>query len=110
MYAIEKGIIRLKGERVITFRRKVTCGDAALEVEAGTTGYRGGCCRDAGGCTYMRIICHTGNFFFSPLEDEEGNAVGTAIVCRGDASLDAVMKALEFIQEAIDDQRCEVDD
>ena len=35
---------------------------------------------------------------------------GITIACCGDDGLNAIMKALEFAHEAINDQRCEVDD
>ena len=110
MYAIEKGIIRLKGERVITFRRKVTCGDAALEVEAGTTGYTGESTREAGGRTLLCFTCICGDFHLEPMENEQGQVVGVKIACCGDDGLNAILKALDFSLTALDDQRREVND
>ena len=110
MYAIEEGLQKINGETVETFRREVVETNTGLLVEAGTTGYKGGCCRDAGGRTYIGILCEAGDFHFSLVKNEEGRPVGVHIACCGDAGLNAVMKALEFAHEAIDDQRCDVDD
>ncbi len=110
MYAIEESLAMVNGITVDTFQRDVIEGTTKLEVEAGTTGYKGGCCRDAGGRTYLRILRETGDFFFGPIKDEEGRIRGITIACCGDAGLNAVIKALDFIQQALTDQCCEVDD
>lgn len=109
MYAIEEGLQKINGEYVETFQRGVICGETELEVEAGTTGYKGGC-RNAGSRTYLKLLCMSGDFYFRPIVDEEGNVTGITIACCGDDGLDAILRALEFAHEAIDDQRCEVDD
>ena len=110
MVAIEEGLQKINGELVETFQREVVCGNTDLEVEAGTTGYKGGCCRNAGGRTYISLLCLNGDFFFGPIKDDEGRFAGITIACCGDEGLNAIMKALEFCQQAINDQRCEVDD
>ena len=110
MYAIDEGLQKINGEMVETFHRDVIDGNTNLEVEAGTTGYKGGCCRNAGGRTYLSLLCLSGDFFFGPIKDDDGNIAGVTIACCGDEGLNAIMKALEFAHEAIDDQRCDVDD
>lgn len=110
MYAIEEGLKKINGETVETFSREVVETNTGLLVEAGTTGYKGGCCRDAGGRTYLSIICECGDFHFSRVTNDKGQFIGVEIACCGDAGLNAIMKALEFAHEAINDQRCEVDD
>ena len=110
MYAIEEGLQKINGEMVETFQREVVCGNTDLEVEAGTNGYKGGCCRDAGGRTYLSLLCLSGDFFFGPIKDDEGHIAGITIACCGDDALNAIMKAIEFAHQAIDDQRCDVDD
>ncbi len=110
MYAIEEGLQKINGEMVETFHREVVCSNTDLEVEAGTTGYKGGCCRDAGGRTYLSLLCLSGDFFFGPIKDDEGHIAGITIACCGDDALNAIMKAIEFAHQAIDDQRCDVDD
>ena len=110
MYAIEAGTQRINEGTVLTFRRKVVEHNTWLRVEAGTTGYSGGDSRLAGGRTYIGITCKVGDFHFDLVRDEEDRPVGVRIACCGDAGLNAIMKALEFAHEAIDDQRCDVDD
>ncbi len=110
MYAINEGMAKINGVPVETFEREVVDGNTALRVEAGTTGYKGGCCRNAGGRTYVCIDCLCGDFHFSPVTDDEKNVVGIEIAACGDDGLNAVMKALAFAMEALNDQRCEVDD
>ena len=88
----------------------ITDRGTELEVEAGTTGYRGTPCRKAGGRTYLRLECWAGDFHFETISDEDGAPIGVEIACCGDAGLNAVMKALDFAREVINDQRCEVDD
>ena len=63
MYAIDEGMQKINGEMVETFHREVLEGNTNLEVEAGTTGYKGGCCRNAGGRTYLSLLCLSGDFF-----------------------------------------------
>ena len=115
MYAIEEGIKKINGEVVETFIREIAETNTGLLVEAGTTGYKGGICRDMGGRTYLSIVCECGDFHFSPVTDghvtdETKRLIGIEIACCGDAGLTALMKALEFAQLALNDQRCEVDD
>ena len=44
------------------------------------------------------------------ITDKNGRPVGVEIACCGDAGLDAIMKALDFCRDALNDQRCDVDD
>ena len=119
MYAIEEGIQKINGEVVETFIRDIAETNTGLLVEAGTTGYKGGICRDAGGRTYLSIVCECGDFHFRAVTNEkvtnekvtnEKKLIGIEIACCGDAGLTALMKALEFAQAALNDQRCEIDD
>ena len=110
MFTIKEGMQKINGEMVETFARDVTCGKTEMKVEAGTTGYKGSCCRSAGGRTFMNLLCLSGDFFFGPITDDAGHIRGITIACCGDDGLNAIMKALEFAHEAINDQRCEVDD
>ena len=110
MYAIEEGVKKVNGEEIGTFRREVLDGGTCLEVEAGTTGYRGGCRRNDGARTFLRIDCLCGDFFFGPITDDDGRDVGIVIGACGDDGLNAIMKALDFCRDALNDQRCEVDD
>lgn len=110
MYAIEEGMKKINDEVVDTYSRTITDHGTELEVEVGTTGYKGTPCRKAGGRTYLKIECWRGDFHFDPIVDEEGRLVGVEAACCGDAGLNAVMKALDFAVTALNDQRCDVDD
>ena len=110
MFAIEERLKKINGETVETFCREVVETNTGLLVEAGTTGYKGGCCRDTGGRTFIGIVCECGDFHFGPVKNDDGQIVGVEIACCGDAALDAVMKAVDFIRDAVNDQRCDVDD
>ena len=106
MYEIREGLKQINGVVVDTFERDVKYGGTRLEVEAGTTGYRGGCCRDAGGRTYMRINCEKGDYYFRLMPDGKGIMIAAC----GDDALNALVTALDFCRDALNDLRCEVDD
>lgn len=110
MYAIEEGLKRINDKFVETFERTIKEHNTELDVEAGTNGYKGTPCRKAGSRTYLRLVCLEGDFNFEPLVDDDGVVFGIKIACCGDAALDAVMKALDFARDALNDQRCDVDD
>ena len=110
MYAIESGLKKINDRVFETFSRTVREHETELNIEAGTTGYKGTPCRKGGGRTYLRMECICGDFFFEPVFDEAGDVAGIEIAACGDAGLNAIMKALSFAQEAIDDQRRDVDD
>ncbi len=109
MYAINEEMKMINGEVVETFEREITEGKTILRAEAGTTGYKGGE-RRSGSRTYLCINCLRGDFHFSEVTDSDGTAVGAVIACCGDEGLNALLKALEFAAQAMNDQRCEVDD
>ena len=110
MYAVEERMKKINDVVVSTFGRSVSERGTGLEAEAGTTGYKGTPCRKAGGRTYLRIECRAGDFHFGTVQDDDGTPVGIEIACCGDAGLDAVMKALDFCLDVLNDQRCEIDD
>jgi hypothetical protein len=110
MYAIEEGVVKINEVTVDTFKREADAGSTVLSVEAGTTGFKGGCCRDAGGRTYLGIDCLRGDFCFHPVTNENGDLVGIEIACCGDDGLNAIMKALDFFMKVLSDECCEVDD
>lgn len=110
MYAINEGLKKINGEYVDTYSREVTDGLTSLTAEAGTTGYSGSPARGAGGRTYLCLKADKGDFLFDPVFDKEGKTVGIEVAACGDAGLNALMKALAFIEQALNDLRCEVDD
>lgn len=84
MFAIEEGLKKINGETVETFCREVVETNTELLVEAGTTGYKGGCCRDTGGRTFIGIVCECGDFHFGPVKNGDGQIIGVEIACCGD--------------------------
>ena len=108
MYAVSGGKIKINDRMVETYGRAVLGKDTALHVIAGSTGYTGCNRRAAGGRTYIKIECFSGDFYFEPIVEEDGTVTGIEIACCGDEGLDAIMKALEFAEEVIDDERCEI--
>ena len=110
MYAITEGVAKINGEIVDTFEREISDGRTALEVEAGTTGFVGEDCRNAGGRTYIGINCICGDFYFEPIVEEDGTVTGVEIACCGDEGLDAIMKALGFAEEVIADAVREINE
>ena len=110
MLAVEEKHKRINDKIVETFERSVMGHHTELLAEAGTTGYKGTPCRKAGGRTYLSLVCMEGDFHFEPVTSDDGEIFGIEIACCGDAALDAVMKALDFARDVINDQRCDVDD
>ena len=110
MFAIDEGLKSVNGVMVDTFEREIKEGRNTLEVEVGTTGYTGGCCREAGGRTYLRLRCREGDYCFKPINNSDGQCAGIVIACCGEDALDAIKKGIDFAKRVIDDQICDVDD
>ena len=110
MYAITEGVAKINGKLVDTFEREISDGKTALEVEAGTTGFVGEDCRDAGGRTFIGINCICGDCYFEPVKNDNGQISGVKIACCGDDGLDSILKALGFALQALTDQVNEIDD
>ena len=83
MFAITESVAKINGRNVDTFNREISNGRTALEVEAGTTGFVGEDCRDAGGRTYVGINCICGDFHFEPVKNDNGQTAGIKIACCG---------------------------
>jgi len=110
MYAITAGETRINGQRVETFEREVLKDRAHLDVIAGTTGYKGRNHRDAGCRAYVGLDCIRGDFNFSPIFDGRGRMTGVEIAACGDDSLTALVRALEFAERVLDEQRLKYGD
>ena len=112
MHAIKANEKRINDVKIDTFERKVVGPKVILEAEAGTNGYKG-LCRDAGGRTYLRLECRYGDFFFRPvIMKRKGDRCvnGIEIGICGDVGMEALIKALQFSLDALNDQRCEIED
>lgn len=108
MYAVSEGRIKINDTMVSTYERAVLEKDTALHVIAGTTGYKGSNKREAGGRTFLKIECFCGDFYFNPIKEDDGRVTGIEIACCGDDALEAVVKALGFAAQVIDEERFEV--
>ena len=69
MFEVREGVGCVNGEVFQTFERDARDGHAHLEVEAGTTGFRGGG-RQEGGRAYVRISAENADFFARIIEDD----------------------------------------
>lgn len=108
MYPVSGGKIKVNDKLVNTYGRAALGKSTALHVVAGTTGYKGSNKREAGGRTYVKIECCCGDFFFDPVKDEDGTVTGIEIACCGDEGLNAIVKAVDFVRDVMNDQICEV--
>ncbi|MBR1684949.1 MAG: hypothetical protein IJ708_07395 [Clostridia bacterium] len=104
MYAIIEDSCRINGEEVQTFGRTVDYGNTLIEVEAGTTGFRGGCDRGKGARAYLSLDVYQGDFLFSPITDDNGRVTGIEIACCGDDALMSLAESLDFAMKAFIDQ------
>lgn len=108
MFEIRENYKTIKGTTVKTFGRVIQGSGVEVDVEAGTTGHKGAPAVKDGSRTYLRLTCWDGHFRIMPMMDDYGNGepFGVEIVCCGDAELDAIMKALDFARNAVNDLRC----
>lgn len=109
MYEVRENIRKLyDGTEITTYTREVYNANI-LEVEAGTTGYRGGNSRH-GGRTYFRIEDEgCTDISVLPMHGRYGTA-GFEVILGGDTELETVIRALKFITKVLEDESKEVDD
>ena len=95
------------GTKLTTYQRDVISANI-LEVEAGTTGYKGG---DTGhGCrTYFRIsdLACT-DIDVHVLSNHFGDAKGFEVILGGDCELETMIRALKFTVKVLEDGAKEV--
>jgi len=106
MYAITEGVKKINDVKLHTFSRNVKHVNTDMDVEAGTTGFRGYVPREKSARAYVAIGCNQGDFLFDPVTDEDGKVIGIEIACCGDAALMALVDSLGFAMEALMDE-CE---
>ena len=87
MYAITEGAKKINDVKLHTFSRNVKHVNTDMDVEAGTTGFRGYVPREKSARAYVAIGCNQGDFLF-------------------DAALMALVDSLGFAMEALMDE-CE---
>jgi len=105
----EDSVVLNDGTHLRTFTREITDANI-LEVEAGTTGYKGG---DSGhgGRTYFRIkdLAST-DMRVKTVADCFGHTDELEVVLGGDTELSTIIKALKFITRVLEEESKEVDD
>ena len=105
----EDSVVLNDGTHLRTFTREITDANI-LEVEAGTTGYKGG---DSGhgGRTYFRIkdLAST-DMRVKTVADCFGHTDELEVVLGGDAELATIIKALKFITRVLEEESKEVAD
>ena len=106
MYAVTEGLKKINDVKLKTFSRNVKHANTDLDVEAGTTGFRGYVPREKSSRAYVAIGCNRGDFLFDPVTDEDGRVVGIEIACCGDGALMGLVDTLGFAMEALMDE-CE---
>jgi hypothetical protein len=105
MYAITEGVAKINDRKVHAFKREVFAGDAVLTVKAGTTGYKGEVCRKDSSRTFVCLESILGDVHFTPITDPEGHMTGFQIVGCGDDTLNALVRAVKFVEKVLDEQR-----
>ncbi len=103
MYTINEGSKTINDVRLKTYSREVRHATTNLEVEAGTTGFRGYVPREKSARTFFSIDCNEGDFLFVPVTDGEGKVTGIEIACCGDSALMSLIDSLTFAMEALTD-------
>ena len=98
MYEIREGLKRINGKFVDTFERDVKEDGCHLEVEAGTSGFKGGG-RESGSRAYVRIEGILADMFAGTTPVKEGAEIA---VC-GDDEILALIEALRFAEKALID-------
>lgn len=109
MYEItENQRVLRDGTDLTTFTREVlSCN--ILEVEAGTTGYKGGD-TGHGGRTYFRIQDEGGTDMQVRTIADRYGCTGFEVCLGGDCELETTIRALKFITKVLEDQAGEVYD
>lgn len=72
-----------------------------LAVDAGCTGLRGDVPRERSSRAFLMLDNLKGDFFFNPVEDDDGKVVGFGVCCCGDEAVMALLDALNFATTTI---------
>lgn len=109
MYEIkEKRRILNDGTEITTYSRDVVSANI-LEVEAGTTGYRGGD-TGHGGRTYFRIQDAASTDMEIRAYTDRYDCNGFEVTLGGDCELETMIRALRFIIKVLEEESEEVYD
>lgn len=104
MYAVIEGAKKINDVKLKTFSRNVKHVNTDMDVEAGTTGFRGYVPREKSARAFVAIGCNRGDFLFEPVANEDGQIVGIEIACCGDSALMSLIDSLGFALEALTDE------
>lgn len=104
MCEIKEYVVCINREPVKTFEQEISDEKTDVQIEVGTTGFKGSKDRKNGGRTYFKFECLNGDFYFEPIINCQNRVVGIEIVSCGDAGLNAMKKAFEFAVSTINDQ------
>ena len=97
------------GTLLTTYTREVT-GASSIEVEAGTTGFKGGNA-GFGGRTYIRVRDLGGtDMFVKRANAKNGNTSEFELYLGGDSELKNMLRALKFVVRVLEDESKEVID
>ena len=96
-----KNTIDSNDVEVKTLTRFSRVKNTKLAVDAGCTGLRGDVPRERSSRAFMLLDNLKGDFFFNPVEDDDGNVVGFGVCCCGDEAVLALLDALNFATAAI---------
>ena len=109
MYEIKENRRELfDGTEITTYTRDVVSANI-LQVEAGTTGYKGGD-TGHGGRTYFRISDEAStDIHVTPIIDRFG-CNGFEVTLGGDCELETMIRALKFITKVLEEESEEVYD
>lgn len=110
MYEVkENSKVLYDGTEITTYEREVVSCNI-LDVEAGTTGYKGGD-TGHGGRTYFRISDEAcTDMGVNVLRDRYGGTSGFEVFLGGDCELETMIRALKFITKVLEDESKEVHD
>ena len=104
MYAIKENNWCVNGVKLKTFARNAKHGKADLDVETGTTGFRGYVPREESARTIISLDINRGDFFIDPTFNDDGRCVGVDIACCGDQTLHSLLDAVNFVRRVLLDQ------
>lgn len=97
MSSIRESKLLVHGEPVTTYSISVHKSNISMLVEVGSTGLDGKDGWGSSGRTYVGLLCDSPAVSFDPLRDKRGKIVGIEICGCGDAALDTLIEALEYI-------------
>jgi hypothetical protein len=104
MYAIAARSQTVNGKKFRTFSRNVRHKNTDIDVEAGTTGFRGYVPREQSARSFLSLNCKRGDFLFKPIQDEDGWITGFDIACCSDGELMGLVDSLAFALQALTDR------